>query len=194
MKIRLIISVIILVLICGIILFFITGSKKQSINSQTTSAIGFPVSTSTSNSASSSNIPTIQNQSIPLRDGSTANTKDFIHNGTTIEDPANQGTYYLAGSSGACNKDGSCPTAGTNKDYNILYYPAQNSFNIGIATEPLGPVRLEAEQYLMNALGISEQQMCELNYYVGTTVYVNPQYAGKNLGFSFCPGATALPQ
>jgi len=50
------------------------------------------------------------------------------------------------------------------------------------------------EQFMLKTLGISQQQLCALNYSVGVTRYVNEQYTAKNLGFSFCPGAVVLPQ
>jgi len=46
---------------------------------------------------------------------------------------------------------------------------------------------------LLQQLGISEQDACRLRYSVSVPFSVNPLYSGKNLGFSFCPGATPLP-
>jgi hypothetical protein len=84
-------------------------------------------------------------------------------------------------------------TAATSTDYNIGYDGVAKSFTIALLKEPLGNSRKEAEQFLMTTLGITQQQMCSLNYYVGTTYFVNESYDSSNLGFSFCPGAVALP-
>lgn len=130
---------------------------------------------------------------IPLAGGGFVDTLDFIHNDVTIEDPANVGVYYLVGSSGACRPDGSCPSAGGTGEYTILYYSQDHSFVIGLLDEPLGRIRREAERALMDALGLTEEQMCMLNYTIGTTAYVSEAYGGTNLGFSFCPGAVVLP-
>lgn len=125
--------------------------------------------------------------------GSTVQTADFLHNGVTYEDPANAGQYYLAGTSGVCDAQGNCPKAGTATNYNIVYFSSSKTFVIGLADEPLGAIRLEAEQNLMHILGLSSDQMCKLDYTVITSSYVSPTYGGKNLGFSFCPGAVPLP-
>ena len=118
---------------------------------------------------------------------------DFLNNGTTAADLQNPGMYYVAGSPGYCLSDGTCPHGAAATDFNIAYDARAQFFNIALLGEPLGKVRAEAEQLMIKILGISQDQLCTLNYYVGTTYYVNEQYSGKNLGFSFCPGATVLP-
>lgn len=180
----------ILVLIVALVLvalmsfsFYFFQAKKPAA----TTPVGFPLATTTAGTTQQTQM-TIMNQ-----DGSALTTNDFIHNGTTIEDPANPGNYYLAGSSGYCYPDGTCPMAGTSKLYNIIYDSTAKSFIIGLLDEPLSTARMQAEQYLMQTLGITQAQMCSLHYYIGTTTYVNPKYGGDNLGFSFCPGATVLP-
>lgn len=130
---------------------------------------------------------------IPSSSGEPITTNNFLANGITIEDPANEGNYYLAGSSGACNPNGTCPTAGSEKGFTIVYFNSSKSFIVNLDDEPLGENRMKAERYLMNMLGISQSQMCNLRYDVLTTSYVNEQYSAQNLGFSFCPGAVQLP-
>ncbi len=126
--------------------------------------------------------------------GGTIVTNDFIHNGVTIPDAANSGRYLLAGNLGYCITDSQKCQAGAVTNFNVFYDSTAGSFTIALLKEPLGQVRLEAEQFLMQTLGITQEDMCRLNYYVGTTAHVNPYYDSKNLGFSFCPGATVLPQ
>lgn len=130
---------------------------------------------------------------VQAQDGSSITTLDFKHNGVSFEDPSNKGNYYIAGTNGICNPDGTCPKAGDITDYTILYFAQDNSFVVGLNTEPLGSVRKEAEQSLMKSLGISESAMCKLKYEVTTTSHVNETYGGESLGFSFCLGATKLP-
>ncbi len=131
---------------------------------------------------------------ITVQGGGTVSTNDFIHNGVTIVDKANTDRYLLAGNLGYCLSDPQKCQAGTATDFSAYYNSVPQSFTIELEKEPIGQARLDAEQFLSAALGLSEQQMCSLNYYVGVTIYVNSQFTGKNLGFSFCPGATALPQ
>jgi cytoskeletal protein RodZ len=189
---KILVIVVGIVIIVGIVLavkvlFFSTPPTTTVPNTNY-----FPTASSTS---STPNTPASGSatMTVATNDTATLQTKDFINNGITIEDPANKGSFFLAGNSGACKPDGTCPTAGTQTDYTIVYYPKNGSFSIGLAAEPLGQVRKEAEQYLQQTLGVSQAQMCSLKYDIGTTIYVSAQYGGKNLGFSFCPNATLLP-
>lgn len=121
-------------------------------------------------------------------------TNDFINNGVTIPDGANKGRYLLAGQLGYCVEDPAPCRAGTETDFNIYYDSQDEAFTIALLAEPLGQTRLGIQTYLARTLGIGEQDMCRLEYYVGTPSDVNSFFTGKNLGFSFCPGATRLPE
>ena len=166
--------------------------KKAVVTNQTP---GLPVASSTGNSASSS---ATQNSgatlSVPGRDGVAIATKDFINNGETVADVENPGSYVLAGSLGYCLADGSCPAGANETDFSVAYNDATGIFTIVLLVEPLDTSRTEAEQFLESRLGISVQQLCNLNYKVGTPYWVNQFYDDKNLGFSSCTGATQFPQ
>lgn len=120
--------------------------------------------------------------------------KDFIHNGTTINDTANSGWYLLAGNLGYCTADPKQCQAAPANNFSVYYDSAVQSFIITLTEEPLGQARSDAEQFLLATLGLTQSQMCSLSYLIGVTKYVSEQYAGKNIGFSFCPGATTLPK
>jgi hypothetical protein len=189
-KLLLILLVLILIALGILAALFVLRSKPRSLTTPSQVApSAFPVA------SSSPQQQTQQAQTaLQLQDGSVIVARNFMNNGTTIEDPANNGTYYLQGSSGACVPDGSCPVAGTQTDFTIVYYSKEHAFVIGLGEEPLGEVRMRAEKYLQQTLGLTNDQMCKLNYSVGTTVYVNATYGTMdNLGFSFCPGAVVLP-
>lgn len=134
-----------------------------------------------------------QTMSIPLRNGEEVMVRDFIASDTTAEDPVNPGNYYLAGSNGYCDENGTCFSGAASDMFNIVYFSADRSFVIALIDEPLREARREAEAFLQSALGLSREELCMINYYLSTDTYVNSQYAGMNLGFSFCPGATVLP-
>lgn len=121
-------------------------------------------------------------------------TKDFIHNGSTVSDVQNPDRYFLAGNVGYCLPDGSCPSGAPSDEYNVVFQKKDSVFLIALLKEPLSLGRQHAEQFLRSALGISEIEMCTLKYYISTDSYTNSVYAGKNLLFSFCKGATPLPQ
>jgi len=132
--------------------------------------------------------------SLSIVGGGTIVTNDFIHNGETVVDVENPGSYQLAGSLGYCLANGTCPSGSATTDFSVSYSETTQSFNIVLLKEPLGAVRNTAEQFLGSRLGITANDLCRLNYYIGTSYQINSFYSGKNLGFSFCPGATVLPK
>lgn len=189
----------IIVLIVAGLFFVFSGSPK---NSETTlPASGLPVSGSTVSTngssgtfgAATSSTGTAM-MSLVTQNGEIAVT-DFINNGETVADIENPGSYVLAGSLGYCLADGTCPSGAPTTDYNITFNEKTHFFNIVLLNEPLGTIRLAAERFIVSRLGgIGEQEACSLKYYVGTPYWVNSAYDNKNLGFSFCPGATVLPK
>lgn len=128
--------------------------------------------------------------SVPVAGGGTIQVNNIINDPATVKDPVNPGYYYLGYHTYEGVPDS---TATDNPPYVILYIEATHYFNITLLKEPIGTVREEAEQYLMTHLGISQDQMCQLNYTIGVPNFVNSQFA-EELGFSFCPGATLLPK
>ncbi|HEY0010815.1 MAG TPA: hypothetical protein VGB97_02780 [Candidatus Paceibacterota bacterium] len=162
--------------------------QQQRAPEAVVSDITFPVATSTDGLSPGTPIM------VASTEGDAIVTRDFINNGVTFEDPANEDWYYLAGDPGYCLSDGSCPQAGEDAGFNIIYIAKQSSFIIGLTTEPLGEVRVRAEKYLMETLGLNREQMCNLSYVLSTPVHVNEVYGSMgNLGFSFCPGSVRLP-
>jgi hypothetical protein len=199
-----ILALALLVIVIGVILALSYTPKPQQ---RTTTPIGFPSASSTTGgtggqtgggqqsggvsggeSGSTTPATVIATQSGPLT------VNDFLHNGITQPDVQNPGNYYLAGSAGYCTQAGVCPQGATTTNFKITFDSNQQFFTIALTDEPIGAARLAAEQFLASTLGISPAQMCALKYYLGTDIYTNSFYGGKNLGFSFCPGATALPQ
>jgi hypothetical protein len=76
--------------------------------------------------------------------------------------------------------------------YVIQYIESTQFFNITLLKEPLAETRRSAEQYLLQRLGVTEAELCVLQYTVAVPNRVNSFYAGESLGFSFCPGAKSL--
>ena len=190
-KFVMVIAVIVGILALAFVWFFFLHPSAQTTTPQQQS-VTFPssgtVTTNPSSTASGASTMLVGSLS-----GNAIVTSDCIHNGTTIPDTANAGHYLLAGNLGYCVSDPQKCQAGPTTDFNVFYDSTNGSFTVALLKEPLGQVRVEMEQFLMQTLGITQEDMCRLNYYVGTTSSVNPRYDSKNLGFSFCPGATALP-
>lgn len=134
-----------------------------------------------------------QERAVTLADGSTTVVYDFTANGITVPDPVNPGSYVLAGELGYCLEDGSCPNAGSINDFSIVFSEADQAFTVTLLAEPVGATRLAAEQYLLTQLGLPKEQACALRYHIGVPYWVNESFTGRNLGFSFCPGAIKLP-
>jgi hypothetical protein len=124
-----------------------------------------------------------QGITVSTQGGGSILVKDFKNDAATKPDPNNQGQYYLSG--------GLDPTAASTA-YSTFFVEANQSFNITLLREPIKDVRIQAETELLQKLGITQEQACALNYYVGVPAEINEIYAGKNLGFSFCNGATSL--
>lgn len=177
-------GLVVLVLL-ALALFFFLPSKSAPLPTPTTT-LPDADSISPSGSGGSGALP------IQGKRGSVT-VSDFIHNGITAPDPQNSGTYYLAGSPCSDTPYPGCPEGARTNNFSIAYDEGPQFFTVSLINEPLGKARIDAERFLQNALGISQEQLCTLNYYVGTTYYVNQQYSSKNLGFSFCPNATVLP-
>jgi hypothetical protein len=123
--------------------------------------------------------------SLPTQQG-TIVVNDFLTSAETYEDPVNPGYYYL----GNRPSDIGTPDPAS---YHILFIKETAYFNVVLLREPIGAARISAEQYLMQALGISPAQLCDLIYTVNVPNEVNGHYTGMNLGFSSCPGAVKLP-
>lgn len=123
--------------------------------------------------------------------GTVISANDFLNASTTGEYPT-AGYFYL----GYHTPDTRVvdTTATSSPPYLIGYIAATQYFGIELLSEPIGTTRATAEQFLMANLGISQSQMCQLSYMVTVPNSVNSQFSGKNLGFSFCPGATTLPK
>lgn len=108
---------------------------------------------------------------------------DFRSDGITIPDPNNEGWYFVSG--------GTQPTE-TGAPYSIVYSEDDQQFTITLLKEPISETRIAAEQELMKRLSLSEDLMCRMKYWVGVPYSYNEFYAGRNLGFSFCPGAVKI--
>lgn len=200
---KLIISILALIVfvVVGAAVWFFVFAPKQPSAPPPSSSTTLPLSSSAPYVPAAGSTPgatgvsgTSKTVTIGALGGGTMMANNFISNGITLSDAANKGRYLLAGNLGYCITDVEKCQTGTMTDFNIFFDSADSSFTIALLKEPLGQVRLVMEQFLMNTLGISQQDMCRLNYYVGTTSNVNTPYSTKNLGFSFCPGATVLPK
>ena len=122
-------------------------------------------------------------------DGKSIQVKDFKKDPSVVKDPANPGYYYFGYHYNEGYQDA---TATDTPPYIIQYNDSNQFFTIALLEEPIGQTRLDAQQYLIQHLGITEPQMCLLKYMVSVPTRVNATYAGTDLRFSFCDGETGL--
>ncbi len=165
-----------------------SGSYGSNTNSSSYNTLDSGVSTSTSFGNSTNGNGSI---AIYSSSGGEIQVQDFTKDPLTVEDPVNTGQYYLGYHFTEGVPDS---TATDSPPYVIDYIASDQFFNVVLYKEPIAKTRQEAEQYLMQHLGITQDQMCGLKYLISVPFWVNQYYTGTSLGFSFCPGATQLPQ
>ncbi len=166
---------------------FVFGDNTTT--TQTNSVSGVFVQGTSGGQTTSGSQPTSHNtKMVTSSDGGTIFVKDFMHSSETTPDEFNEGFNNIG-----YKMPSPTPAKIINPPYNIMYIEKTKYFNITLLQEPIGKARLEAEQYLMNQLGISQADMCRLIYQLSTPYWVNDFYSGQELRFSFCPGAVKLP-
>ncbi len=126
-------------------------------------------------------------RSLSTQSGASITVRDFLSDPAIKKDSNNPSFFYLGN-----YIDPADPTASSTPNYVIEFSGSSDFFTIALLKEPIADVRKEAEKYLMQQLGIAEEQMCDIKYVVSVPVRVNQIHAGTNLGLSFCPGATPL--
>lgn len=84
--------------------------------------------------------------------------------------------------------DGSGVMLRDGNDYDIFYSIDFGSFTITLEAQPLNELRGQAEQELLNILGISKTNACKLNMHLNVLNGVDPRTdGGADYGLSFCP-------
>lgn len=71
-------------------------------------------------------------------------------------------------------------------NYEIVYFPNGDYFNISVLASPFDTWRGVAEAKLLSRLGVNEKEACQLNVVVTTPLFVNPDEAGNQYPLSFC--------
>lgn len=181
-----VIAVLVLLVGGGAIWTLFFSAKSPVVNTVPSGVGGLPIAQNANPPATSGgNIQQVLN--LPATTGGTISTNNFLADSNTYPDPINPGYYSLGYPVDQPNSTSTPP-------FLIVYQSATKFFAIVLLQESIGPTRTQVEQYLEQHLGLSEKDLCSLNYTLSVPNLVNEQYAGQNLGFSFCPGATVLPK
>lgn len=167
----------ILVVVLGVIAFFIFRPTMQDTPEQSQS--GDPFQTGQS-------VPVTQTQparQIPLNSTQgTVMVPSFIEDAPVLQ--LDSASYHYV----TYNED----YMPVDPAYGIVY-GSDGSLSVGVFLEPLGASRLKAETKLRQMTSLTDAQLCSLNVQVSVPSSVNETLSGRNLGLSFCPGATPLP-
>ena len=154
-KLLIILGIVVLLLV--VVGAFMVFNKSNSSPNQNTNNTQFPVSQNngSGNGNTQTNTAGVQLLHINTSNGNPIITKNFEIASSTIKDPSGDVYYYIAG---GLNENT------THAPYQIFYDSQHQYFGITLYKEPLGVNRKLAENELMQALGISQSQMCGLNY------------------------------
>ncbi len=76
--------------------------------------------------------------------------------------------------------------------YGIYYYKNTGIIMVMLFRKPLSFTRALAEQKLLYILPYTKKEICTMNIRVLTNKYVDPRYAGFELGLSFCEDSINL--
>jgi hypothetical protein len=112
--------------------------------------------------------------------------RNFLADPRTVADPLNPETFMLG------NQIDPFSSEAPQIPYVIDFNQETQFFIISLLQEPIAASRQQAELFLLDYLGLTESELCSLQYSVTVPARVNGGFAGTELGFSFCPGAVAL--
>lgn len=178
MKLRILVIGLLILLLLGGVLHFVMRPKEEAPLPDP----GNPFQNAVSEPSSPIVAPTTLRQT-PLRNGTYAQ----------IPDPT-----LIPQEEGHTPVQGYVIAGGYDKSFRAIFYPAQaggkDRFLIAINAEPLSQSRSEAEAALRSYTGLSNPALCQLtDIQVWVNKDVNEQYAGRDIGLSFCEGAERLP-
>lgn len=194
---KIIITCIALMIVVGVT-YFILNNKREDTQNPGGSSVTFPTS-SPSNNGGTIDEPDVSDDDPDLPDlergtlsikvpaGGTYEVRNFIKNGDALEDTYNRGNYFVGNTYPSPSSPSPMPP------YIITYSAQSQFFNVVLYKEPLSRSRNEAEVFLQRTLGIRSADLCMLDYMVSTPYTVSETYTSRDLKFSMCPGAVALP-
>lgn len=178
------VSLLAFILGLGLMWFLLPDVLVQ--NHQNNTYNTFPISSTTSNQKP--NTVDVVDPTIAIKTplGNVLQVRNFLKDSETVVDPQNTGYYYL-GNHYPFEVDEN--TIIEQPEYIILYIAETQFFNVALLKEPISTSRKNAEQYLLEHLGVSKEQLCQLDYMVSVPYTVNEFYTSQSLGFSFCQGS-----
>lgn len=81
-----------------------------------------------------------------------------------------------------------------NLNYNITYFPGNQSFSILISDTDIWATRTIAERNFLEILGITKERSCSLLVMLVVSTFANENASGIDYGLSFCPNGIPFPK
>ncbi len=78
--------------------------------------------------------------------------------------------------------------------YTVLYFSNDQSFLISLTGGDLRTARIDGEKELLQNLGITQEEACQIKVAMTVPSNVNQKAAGQDYGLSFCPNGSPLPK
>ncbi len=119
---------------------------------------------------------------LPLANGESIDVENFLALPEVTPATYNENNYFLG------NTFEDAQTA----EYIITFDAETKYFNIILLKKPFAASRLAVETYMKETLGLSESQLCGLDYTVSVPGYVDEAASGADYRFSFCSGSVQL--
>jgi hypothetical protein len=160
---------------------FLQNEPEHPVSDGSSPSVTLPIATTVDTGAKETTL------SLRTTGGEVITVRNFLEHDDVVTDPSNTGYVYLGN-----HPPFSETSLGEVPSYTIGYTASTQYFNVVLNREPVGQSRREAEQYLVRALGVDGEQLCELNYMVSVPAYVNEHLSGQNLLFSECSSAVDL--
>lgn len=176
---KIVVIVLSFALLCGLLIWFFTKgdeSDKGFISDPYTLPVG-------------DNLPDVSvNSTIVIfgKNNQPIVVKDFRSSPLTVTDPNNPNLYLLYGDLGYCLSRNNCPKIGGD-DMLITYSSRDSFFSVLLLVPPFEEKATKAEKFLLDTLGITEEQICSLNISMMVAGWLYDPLAGRELGFNLCP-------
>lgn len=164
--------------------FFLRGPSPVNQTAPVTQTTTLPVAGSVPVTTTASGNPISSQPMISLPttvDNLFVSARDFTLDPAVSIDPNDPAVLDLTGTA-------------SSSPFSITYRKTDGLFTMLLRAEPLGAVRAEASQKLLDLLQVSKQEACNLIVDVRIASTTNSLYEGKYIGLPFCEWSIPLPQ
>lgn len=184
--------IILIVVLIGVIIFFLFAKHPGTSGGLTGSNGG-----STANQGNGSSETTLPITTPPTTPATTTPLSTPQGNQFAIQTPNGQvlvNNFYQNPTSSTQVYDSNVLII-SNSDYQLDYIRDDSEFIISLfaySTDQARTQRTEAESAFLTTLGITQSDACKLNVSLGVPISYDADLAGPNYGLSFCPSGVSF--